>query len=185
MKYLLPFLLIFFCSCLNEPQSQKSKVPLYEYDVEERIKSLGIELKAPVLPKGIKIKLAKRSGNLIYLSGNGPIKNDGTRVEGKVGTDLTIEEGYQAARSTAINHLAVLKQELGDLNKVEEIIKVLGMVNADSNFRDHPKVINGYSDLMIEVFGERGEHARSAVGMASLPWNLACELEAIVQIKED
>jgi len=120
----------------------------------------------------------------LYLSGNGPIAPDGTRITGKVGTDLTVEEGYDAAKLVAIRHLSILKKELGDLNKVVRIIKVLGMVNADSSFKDHPKVINGYSETMVAVFGERGMHARSAVGMASLPWNLACEVEAIVQIRE-
>ena len=157
---------------------------LYDYDVEERLDSLGITLTEPTLPKGIKIVLATKVNNLIYLSGNGPVAPDGTRTVGKVGTDLTVEQGYEAAKLTAIRHLSVLKKELGDLNKVERIIKVLGMVNADTSFTEHPKVINGYSETMVAVFGERGMHARSAVGMGSLPWNLACEVEAIVQVRE-
>ena len=120
----------------------------------------------------------------MYLSGNGPIAADGTRITGKVGTDLTVEQGYEAAKLVAIRHLSVLKKELGDLNKVVRVIKVLGMVNADSSFTQQPAVINGYSETMITVFGERGRHARSAVGMASLPFNLACEVEAIVQVRE-
>ena len=157
---------------------------LYNYDIEQKLSEMGIELSKPELPKGISIELSTQSGNLIYLSGNGPISTNGDRITGKVGTDLSIEQGYKAARLTAISQLSVLKAHIGDLNKVEKIVKVFGMVNADPSFTDHPKVINGFSDLLIEVFGERGRHARSAVGMSSLPWNLACEIEMIVQIKE-
>lgn len=184
MKILMPFLVILFVSCANETKSSTSEKPLYDYDVEERIASMGIELKQPTLPKGIKIEFAVKSGNHVYLSGNGPRDSEGNRIVGKIGTDLTVEEGYQAARLTAINHIAILKTELGDLNKVVRIVKVLGMVNADSAFTQQPAVINGYTDLMIEVFGDRGRHARSAVGMASLPWNMACEVEAIVEVQE-
>lgn len=159
--------------------------PLYDYDIEERLSELGIVLEEQKLPPGLKIKMANQVGNMIYLSGNGPMHADGSKVEGKVGSDLTIDEGYAAARSTAINHLSVLKAHLGDLNKVEQIVKVLGMVNCESDFTDQPKVINGYTDLMLEVFGERGRHARSAIGVGSLPWNLACEVETIVKIQEN
>ncbi len=171
-------LLVVFVNFLN---AQKG---LYDYDVEERIKELGIELSTPHIPPGLNIELAVQSGNLIYLSGNGPILPNGERMVGKVGKDLTLEEGYEAARVTAINHLAVLKAKIGDLNKVVKIVKVLGLVNADHNFTEHPKVINGYTDVMIQVFGERGKHARSAIGMGSLPWNLACEVETIVEVVE-
>ncbi len=183
-KTILSLFLITIFSCDSESKDSKIVDNLYDYDIEERLDSLGITLHEPTLPKGIKIVLATRVNNLLYLSGNGPIKVDGTRVTGKVGTDLTVEQGYEAAKLVAIRHLSVLKKELGDLNKVEHIIKVLGMVNADSSFSEHPKVINGYSETMIAVFGERGIHARSAVGMSSLPWNLACEVEAIVQVSE-
>ncbi|MEQ8240032.1 MAG: RidA family protein [Cyclobacteriaceae bacterium] len=157
---------------------------LYDYDVEQRLDDLGIELIDLKLPPGINIEPAVRSGNLVYLSGNGPITSDGKRIAGKVGKDLTIEQGYDAARLTAIRHLSVLKKEIGDLNRVVKIVKVLGLVNAPPDFTEHPKVINGYTDLMIEVFGQRGKHARSAMGMGSLPWNLACEIEVIVEVKE-
>ncbi len=157
---------------------------LYDYDVEERIAELGIGLVKSELPPGVQIEQATRSGNLIFLSGNGPITADGTRITGKVGQDLTIEEGYEAARLTAIRHLSVLKDEIGDLNKVVRVVKVLGLVNAPTDFTEHPAVINGYSDLMIEVFGDRGRHARSAMGMGSIPWNLACEVETIIEIRE-
>ena len=102
---------------------------------------------------------------------------------GKVGKDLTLEEGKAAARLTAINQLAVLKTELGDLNKVKRIVKVLGMVNCEGDFKDHSLVINGFSDLMVEVFGEKGKHARSSVGMCSLLRNMAVEIELIVEIE--
>jgi enamine deaminase RidA (YjgF/YER057c/UK114 family) len=172
--FLLFFIILSACTSNNEY--------LYDYDVEEKIRELGIELKVPTVPKA-NLVLSVQSGNLIFLSGNGPIK-DGKVISGKVGKDLTIKQGYDAARLTAINQLSILKAQIGDLNKVEKIVKVFGMVNADSSFKDHPQVINGFSDLMVEIFGERGKHARSAVGMASLPWNIACEVELIVQIKE-
>ncbi len=174
--FLLFFVVLFACNEVEQP--------LYDYDVEARVSELGIELTEMRMPPGINISLAVRSGNLLFLSGNGPRTLDGSRITGKVGSDLTVEEGYEAARLTAVSHLCVLKTELGDLNRVEKIVKVLGMVNAGPDFTDHPKVINGYTDLMIEVFGERGKHARSAVGMVSLPWNIVCEVEAIVQIRD-
>ena len=111
------------------------------------------------------------------------LKDDGNYINGKVGDDLTIEQGYEAARLTGINQLSVLKSTLGDLRRVKRIVKVLGMVNSTSEFTDHPKVINGYSDLMVEVFGQRGKHARAAVGMGSLPSNIAVEIEMIVEVE--
>ena len=150
---------------------------------EERLKEKGIVLIPPPAPVANYIN-AVRTGNLIYLSGRGPWKADGTYITGKVGKDLTIEQGYEAARLTAISHLAVLKTELGSLNKVKRIVKVLGMVNCTDDFKDQPKVINGYSDLMVEIFGENGKHARSAVGMNSLPLGIAVEVEVIVEIED-
>ena len=111
------------------------------------------------------------------------MQNDGKYITGKLGKNLLIEQGYEAAKLTAIIQIAVLKQELGNLNRVKRIVKVLGMVNSDSNFANHPKVINGFSDLMVAVFGEKGRHARSAVGVASLPFNMAVEVEMIVEIE--
>jgi enamine deaminase RidA (YjgF/YER057c/UK114 family) len=184
MKHTILLLSILFLSCNSEKKEINTVENLYDYDIEERLDSLGITLHEPTLPKGIKIVLATRVNNLLYLSGNGPIKADGSRITGKVGTDLTVDQGYEAAKLVAIRHLSILKKELGDLNKVVRIIKVLGMVNADADFTQQPAVINGYSETMVAVFGERGMHARSAVGMASLPWNLACEVEAIVQVQE-
>ena len=107
-----------------------------------------------------------------------------TDITGKVGKELTIEQGYQAARTVAIQHLAVLKAELGSLNKIKRVVKVLGMVNCESGFTEQPKVINGYSDVMVEIFGDKGKHARSAVGMYALPNNIAVEVEVIVEVED-
>jgi enamine deaminase RidA (YjgF/YER057c/UK114 family) len=184
MKNIFLVIVFLLIGCTSHVKESENTSTLYDYDVEQKIADLGIKLEPPKLPPGIKIELANRTNNLIYLSGNGPINNNGNRTVGKVGVDLTKEQGYAAARLTAINHLAVLKQEIGDLNKVVKVVKVFGMVNSDASFTDHPQVINGYSDLLLEVFGERGKHARSAVGMNSLPWNLACEIEAIIEISD-
>ncbi len=183
MKNFLILLLITGCTGAVKDKPQPEE--LYNYDVEGRIKELGIDLVAPATPPNLKLVRAVRTGNLVYLSGNGPLASgDRKAYVGKVGKDLTIEEGYQAARSTGISQLSVLKDEIGDLNKVVRIVKVFGMVNCEPTFTEHPQVINGYSELMIEVFGDRGQHARSAVGMSSLPWNIACEVEMIVEVAE-
>jgi len=150
---------------------------------EDRLKKLGIEL-PPSPPPVANYVNAVTTGNLVFLAGKGPNKGDGSYVTGKVGRDLTIEEGYAAARLTAISQLAVLKAHLGDLSKVKRIVKVHGMVNCSDDFANQPEVINGFSDLMVEVFGEKGKHARAAVGMASLPRNIAVEIEMIVEIEE-
>jgi enamine deaminase RidA (YjgF/YER057c/UK114 family) len=154
----------------------------YSQNAEARLKELKIEL--PTIGKPIANYVhVVRSGNLLFLAGKGPSNAEGIYTTGKVGKDLTVEQGREAARLTAINQLAVLKAELGDLNKVKRIVKVLGMVNCEADFKDHPKVINGFSDLMVEVFGEKGKHARSAVGMCSLPNNMAVEIEIVVEIE--
>jgi len=152
-------------------------------DAEARLKEKGIVLTAPGKPVANYVN-AVRVGNLLFLAGKGPTKPDGSNITGKVGKDLTIEQGYEAARLTAMNHLAVLKAELGSLNKVKRIVKVLGMVNCTDDFKDQPKVVNGYSDLMVEIFGDKGKHARSAVGMYALPLNIAVEVEVIVEIED-
>ena len=169
------FLLIAFGCFLNQPASAQ--------DAETRLKEKGIVLNTPGKPVANYVN-AVRVGNLLFLAGKGPTKPDGSNITGKVGKDLTIEQGYEAARLTAINHLAVLKVELGSLNKVKRIVKVLGMVNCTEDFKDQPKVVNGYSDLMVEIFGEKGKHARSAVGMYALPSNIAVEVEVIVEIED-
>ena len=154
----------------------------YAQDAEAKLKELNIVL--PVIGKPIAnyVHLV-RTGNLLFLAGKGPSNAEGVYTTGKVGKDLTLEQGKEAARLTAINQLAVLKAELGSLNKVKRIVKVLGMVNCEADFKDHPKVINGFSDLMVEIFGEKGKHARSAVGMSSLPMNMAVEIELIVEVE--
>ncbi|PZR40993.1 MAG: hypothetical protein DI538_02610 [Azospira oryzae] len=151
-------------------------------DFDKKLKELNIELPPASKPIANYVK-AVRVGNLLFLSGTGPAKADGTYITGKVGRDLTIEQGYDAAKTTGIVILSTLKNELGDLNKVKRIVKVLGMVNCHSDFTDHPKVINGFSDFMVSVFGEKGKHARSAVGMNSLPMNMAVEIEIVVEVE--
>lgn len=156
---------------------------IYSQTPEENLKAKGIVLSTPGKPVANYVN-AVRVGNLLFLAGKGPTKPDGSNITGKVGKDLTIEQGYEAARLTAINHLAVLKAELGSLNKVKRVVKVLGMVNCTEDFKDQPKVVNGYSDLMVEIFGDKGKHARSAVGMYALPMNIAVEVEVIVEIED-
>ncbi len=151
-------------------------------DYDKKLKELGVELYAPTKPMANYVK-AVRSGNLLFLAGHGPTRADNSNITGKVGADLTLDQGYEAARQTGIAILSTLKGELGDLNKVKRIVKVLGMVNCTDTFTDQPKVINGFSDLMVAVFGEKGKHARSAVGMYALPSNIAVEIEIIVEIE--
>ncbi len=156
---------------------------LIAQDAETKLKEKGIVLTPPSSPVANYVN-AVRVGNLLFLAGKGPTKADNSYITGKLGRDLTIEQGYEAARLTAISHLAVLKGELGSLNKVKRIVKVLGMVNCTEDFKDQPKVINGYSDLMVEIFGAKGKHARSAVGMYALPFNMAVEVEVVVEVEE-
>ena len=174
---LMLFALIFIVGCKpkNETQSSPSTP-------EQALMDLGISLPEASSPVANYVN-GVRSGNLLFLSGKGPLNPDGTNITGKVGDSISIEEGYEAARLTAINQLAVLKAMLGDLSRVKRVVKVLGMVNANPEFTDHPKVINGYSDLMVAVFGEKGKHARAAVGMGSLPGNIAVEIEMIVEVE--
>jgi enamine deaminase RidA (YjgF/YER057c/UK114 family) len=149
---------------------------------EKRLKELGIRL-APVTPPVANYVNAVRTGNLLVLAGKGgPPGPDGKRPQGKLGREYTVEQGYQHARDTGLEILAVIRSELGSLDRVKRVVKVLGMVNAVPEFADHPKVINGCSDLLVEVFGSRGKHARSAVGMGSLPMQIPVEIEVIVEI---
>jgi len=152
--------------------------------VEERLKELGIELTRPTTPMGSYVN-AVRTGNLLYLAGKGPGLPGKPLPVGKLGRDFSIDQGYGFARDTGLSILAALKEELGDLDRVKRIVKVLGMVNATSEYGSQPEVINGCSDLFVEVFGERGRHARSAVGMGSLPRGIPVEIEVIVEIEED
>jgi enamine deaminase RidA (YjgF/YER057c/UK114 family) len=145
---------------------------------------MGIEIPKASAPVANYVNVV-RTGNLIYTSGKGPNRPDGSLVTGKVGKDLTVEQGYEAAKLCAIQLLAVIKDELhGDLSKVKRVVKVLGMVNCETDFTSQPEVINGCSDFLVKVFGDRGKHARSAVGMGSLPRNIAVEIELIVEVED-
>ncbi len=150
--------------------------------IEQRLNELGITLPAVGGPIGNYVH-AKRAGNLLYLSGKGPPETDGKMPRGKLGAGMSVEQGYQHARQVGLVLIAALRDALGgDLDRVEDIVKILGMVNAAPDFEDHPKVVNGCSDLFVEIFGERGRHARSAVGMSSLPGGIPVEIEIIVAI---
>ena len=147
--------------------------------IDERLNELGIELPPVPAPAGNYVH-AVRTGNLLYLAGKGP-----TEVSGKVGAGIPVEEAYRHARETGLILIAVMRQELGSLDRVSRIVKVLGMVNAAPDFGQQPAVINGCSDLFVEVFGEKGRHARSAVGMGSLPGGIPVEIEVIVEVAEE
>jgi len=172
-----------FISCLCLVTTVLSLSFAQQVTPEAKLEKLGIKLPPSPPPVATYVN-AVTTGNLVFLAGKGPTKPDGTYVTGKVGRDLTIEEGYAAARLTAISQLAVLKAHLGDLSRIKRIVKVHGMVNCTDDFANQPEVINGFSDLMVEVFGDKGKHARAAVGMASLPRNIAVEIEMIVEIEE-
>ena len=150
---------------------------------EARIKELGLALPQPPKPGGNYVP-GVRVGNLVYLSGHGPSRIDGVpAARGKLGRDLSIEEGYKVAREVGVNLLGTARSFLGSLDKVKRVVKVLGMVSSAEGFGDQPKVINGFSDLMVEVFGENGRHARSAVGMAELPSGIPVEIEMILEVE--
>ena len=153
-------------------------------DIEARLEELGIALPSEPPPIANYVP-GVRVGNLIFLSGLGPAeREDGTAPSGKVGRDLTQEEGYEAARLTGINILARMRGEAGSLDNVKRVVKLLGMVNCDPEFNQQPAVINGCSDLFVEVFGDAGRHARSAVGMASLPNDIPVEIEVIIEVTD-
>jgi len=173
--------LIILASILMTTGCENSSGPDSTYNPEAKLAALNITLPSPPQPVANYVN-GVRTGNLIFLAGKGPRYADGTEITGKLGADVSIEQGYEGARLTAINQLSVLKTMLGDLSKVKRIVKVLGMVNSDPNFIDQPKVINGFSDLMVEVFGDKGKHARAAIGVASLPRGQAVEIELIVEV---
>lgn len=149
--------------------------------VEEKLKEMGHELPSPPAPMANYIP-GYRTGNLVFLSGVGPRSTDGSMAAGKLGGEFTVEQGYAAARTCALNLLANLKSIIGDLDGVVHIVKILGMVNSAPEFGQQPQVINGCSDLLVEAFGERGRHARSAVGMSALPNGIPVEIEMIVEV---
>ena len=180
-KPLLTFIILFaafFTVGLGQSYAQEQ-----DYDPEARLAELGIELPTPPSPVANYVN-GVRTGNLIFLAGKGPKYPDGRELRGKLGDTVSIKEGYDGARMTAINQMAVLKAMLGDLNKVVRVVKVLGMVNSTPDFVEQPAVINGFSDLIVEVFGDRGRHARAAVGMATLPRGQSVEIEMIVEVRE-
>ncbi len=149
---------------------------------EHKLAALGLVL--PDVPTPVANYVPFRlAGPLLYLSGQGPKRADGTYSVGRLGRDATIEQGYADARLTGLALLAVAKAALGDLSRIEAVVKLLGMVNAEPDFADHPKVINGCSDLLVEVLGDAGRHARSAVGMGSLPNRMTVEIEAILLVR--
>ena len=147
----------------------------------DRLKQLGFELLTPPTPVANYVPFIIANG-FLYLSGQGPRKADGSMHTGKVGDDVTVEHAYLHAQLTGLNLLSVAHMALGDLGRVRRVVKVLGMVNGIPNFAEHPKVINGCSDLFVNVFGDAGKHARSAVGMGSLPGNISVEIEVILQV---
>lgn len=173
------FISVCIVSCAQSQEGTQTNETAINF--EERLKTLEIELPIPSKPVANYVNVTQ-AGNILFLAGKGPSKPEGGYVTGKVGLDLTEKEGYEAARLTGIAQLAVLKDYLGDLNRVKQVLKVTGMVNATTDFVNHPEVINGFSDLMVEVFGEKGKHARAAVGMGSLPRNIAVEVEMIVEV---
>lgn len=149
--------------------------------IEEALSSLGISLPAAPAPAGSYLPVVV-SGNLAFVSGQIPLEGKELKFKGKVGTDLTVEEGQQAAALCTINALAQLRAALGTLDRISRIVKVTGFVNCGPSFTDHPKVVNGASDLLVKIFGDRGRHARAAVGMSSLPLDSAVEVEMIVEL---
>lgn len=190
MKYCVLILLATFvlsCGDIDRAVSEENEITSAKadtnYNPEDSLDSLGIVLRDQGTPVANYVH-AVRTGNLLFLAGKGPKQANGENIVGKLGDSLTVEQGYQAAREVGINQLSVLKAELGNLNKVKRIVSVHGMVNAAPYFKDHSKVINGYSDLMVAVFGENGKHARAAVGMGSLPGNMAVEVEMVVEVYE-
>lgn len=146
---------------------------------EQKLEELGYTLKTPRKSVGNYIGCV-RTGNLLFMAGQGT-----DEYRGKLGKDVSVEIGYQAARQCTLNLLAAVKQEIGDLSKVKRIIKILGFVNSTEDFTEQPKVLNGTSDLLVQVFGEKGKHARTAVGMAQLPFNNAVEVEMVLEVEEE
>jgi enamine deaminase RidA (YjgF/YER057c/UK114 family) len=181
-KALLWFLAVVLWTSMGA-QGLQAQQPACTADVEAKLKDLGISLPAASAPVANYVQ-SVRTGNLVFLAGTAPKNPDGTLITGKVGTDLTVDQGYQAAQLVGINLLSSLKAEIGNLNHVTRIVKVFGMVNADPSFTQHPTVINGISDLMVAVFGACGRHARTAVGMGSLPFGIAVEIDMVVEVAD-
>ncbi len=171
-------LLLGFLSCKTDSQSPKD---LYSYDIESRLDSLGIQLPPVKSPVANYVHVVQ-SGNLLFLAGKGPKDESGANIMGRLGEDMDVAAGYHAAHRIAVAQLAVLKDHLGDLNKVKRIVKVKGMVRCTDDFTQQSQVINGFSDTMVKVFGHKGKHARAAVGMNALPGGICAEIEMVVEI---
>jgi enamine deaminase RidA (YjgF/YER057c/UK114 family) len=152
--------------------------------IEQKLREMGIELPNTPPNPASKILSYRRSGNMVYLSGHGPSKDGKTLYIGKLGREYTTEQGREAARLTMINLLDSLKKCIGDLDKVTQVVKLLGMVNSTEDFTEQPAVINAATELLIELYGDAGRHARSAVGMAQLPGGMAVEIEMIVEVAD-
>ncbi len=169
-------------SC-NDPSVVETKIekPTVS-NFDKRLEEMNITLPKISSPIANYVNCVQ-TGKLLFLSGKGPKDEQGNYIKGKLGLDVSVENAYKAARQTGIMQLAALKDCLGDLSNVKRIVKVTGMVNATEDFTQHPEVVNGFSDLMVEVFGESGRHARAAIGMSSLPRNMVCEIEMIVEVK--
>jgi enamine deaminase RidA (YjgF/YER057c/UK114 family) len=150
--------------------------------IEEKLTQMGLALPTPAAPAGNYVG-AVRSGNLLFVSGHGPRREGEAYITGKVGRDLTTEQAYEAAKVVMLNCLASVKREIGNLDRVKRIVKLLGMVNCTEDFTEHPKVINGASDLLVTLYGDAGRHARSAVGMQQLPMSIPVEIEMILEVE--
>ena len=178
-------IILFTCSISckrgNDKVLATPKVVIPTVDYEKKLKSMGITLPEMKAPTANYVHTV-RAGDLVYTSGKGSVYPDGKLFVGKLGHDLNVEQGQEASRLAGIRLLGALQSEIGDLNRVKRIVKVLGMVNATPDFEEQSSLINGFSDLMVDVFGDRGKHARSAIGVGSLPKNLAVEIEMIVEV---
>ena len=151
--------------------------------VESKLKGMGYQLPLPPPPIGNYLP-ATRSGNIMWMAGVGSVRDDGSKITGKLGSELSVDQGYEAARWCALNQLARIKAELGDLDKVARVLKVVGMVNSAPHFTEQAKVLDGTSDLFVALFGEKGRHSRSAPGMGALPGDLAVIVDCVIEVSE-
>lgn len=151
--------------------------------IEKRLEELGIELPPPATPVANYVTTVQ-TGNLVFTSGHGPGTGEGKIYKSQLGTDASIDDGYASARQVALGLISTLKHALGDLDRIKRVVKVVGFINSSADFTDQPAVLNGASDLFVEVFGDKGKHARSAVGMVQLPGGIPVEIEMIVEIED-
>ena len=179
-KFFLCILTTITISCQNL-ERHEPQVNIESIDYESHLDSLGIILPPPTAPVANYVNIVQ-SGNLLFLSGKGPKMTNGQYIVGTLGKDLIVEQGYQAAKRVAEIQIGVLSNYLGDLNKVKRVVKVLGLVRSTDDFGDQPEVMNGFSDTMVAVFGDKGKHARAAIGTNSLPRNICLEIEMIVEV---